>query len=85
VAFGEQDTGDRKQRIDMARSGRRSEKNFHDTGPLIADTARIRGSPNGRDALRRIIRLAAKPTERSARCASRATGKFQGLDIALRL
>src|ERR1700677_2056435 len=67
VAFGEQDTGDRKQRIDMARSGRRSEENFHDTGPLITDTALIRGSPNGRDALRRITRPAARPTERSAR------------------
>jgi hypothetical protein len=48
-------------RIEMARRGRRSDKNFHDIGPLIADTARIRGSRDGRDTLRRNIRPAAKP------------------------
>jgi hypothetical protein len=40
----------------MARRGGRSDKNFHDIGPLIADKARICGSPDGRDALRRNIR-----------------------------
>jgi MFS family permease len=30
----------------------------------LSDTARMRGSPNGCDALRRFIRPAAKPTER---------------------
>ena len=53
VAFGEQYVRDRKQRIEMACRGRRSDKNFHDIVPLIADKARIRGSPGGRDALRR--------------------------------
>jgi hypothetical protein len=51
----------------MARRAGGSDKNFHDIGPLIADTARIRGSPDGRDALRRNIRPAAKLSERSAR------------------
>ena len=37
----------------MARRGGRSDKNFHDIGPLIADKARICGTPDGRDALRR--------------------------------
>src|SRR5262249_9601076 len=45
VTFGEQDTGDRKQRIDMASRRRRSEKNSHGIGPLAADTTRMRGLP----------------------------------------
>ena len=35
VAFGEQDARDRKQRIEMARRGRRSEENFHGNRPLM--------------------------------------------------
>ena len=45
VAFGAQNTRDRKQRIDMAGRRRRSDKNFHDIGPLIADEARLLGLP----------------------------------------
>jgi hypothetical protein len=45
VAFGEQKTRDRKQRINMARRGRRSDKNFHHMGPQIADEARLLGLP----------------------------------------
>ena len=37
VAFGDQNARDRKQRIEMARRRRRSDENFHDIGPLIAD------------------------------------------------
>jgi hypothetical protein len=35
VAFGAEHMYDRKQRIEMARRGRRSEKNFHHFGPLL--------------------------------------------------
>jgi hypothetical protein len=69
----------------MARRGGRSDKNFHDIGPLIADKARICGTPDGRDALRRKSPPGAKPRERSARWARSATEEFQRFDIALRL
>jgi hypothetical protein len=85
VAFGEQNTRDRKQRIEMARRRRRSDKNFHDIGPLIVDKARYVGFPHGRDAFRRKSPPGTKPRERPARWARSATGEFQGLDIALRL
>src|SRR6202789_2671425 len=45
VRFGPQYTRDRKQRIDMAGRGGRSDKNFHDICPLIADEARLLGLP----------------------------------------
>ena len=45
VAIGEQNARDRKQRIDMARRRRRSDKNLHDIGPLIADKRAYVGLP----------------------------------------
>ena len=47
VAFGEQDTRDCKQRIEMARRRHTSDKNLHDLDPLIADRRAFAGLPTG--------------------------------------
>jgi hypothetical protein len=52
VTFGAQNARDRKQRIEMARRGRRDDENFHGIGPLIADKVRPPG-PAGRSTEQR--------------------------------